>query len=101
MRLYGDHDVMETACFSGDGRMLAAACFLGDCRVWNSSTGALLRTIPGGEGRRICSVWWGRDWVLEKQRVVAFAMGHHPRLGAGSQVLGLDEELVRMIIDWL
>jgi len=37
--------------------------------------------------------------LLETQQALAFAMGHHPRLGAGSQVLGLDEELLRMILD--
>ena len=69
----------------------------GTCKVWDSSTGVLLQTIVLGGG--IFSISWGRDWVLEKQRAVALAMGHHPRLGAGSHVLGLDEELLRMILD--
>jgi hypothetical protein len=30
---------------------------------------------------------------------MAFAMGHHPRLGAGSQVLELEVGLVQMILD--
>ena len=64
--------------------------------MWDSSTGALLRTIELGGS--IGSVSWGRDWVQDTQRGVAFAMGHHPRLGAESQVLGLDEELLRMIL---
>jgi hypothetical protein len=38
--------------------------------------------------------------VRDTQRALAFAMGHHPRLGAGSPVLGLDnEELLRMVLD--
>ena len=96
LRLAGHTREVTTACWSGDGSKLASGSY-GACKVWDSSTGALLRTviIPGS----ICSVSWGHDWVLEKQRVVAFSMGHHPRLGAGSQVLGLDEELLRMILD--
>jgi hypothetical protein len=42
---------------------------------------------------------WGPDWVLEKQRAVAFVMGHHDRLGARSPVTQLDEELLRMILN--
>ena len=48
----------------------------------------------------VVSVWWGRDWVMDRQRAVALAMGHHPRLGAVSRVQGLDVELVRMILDY-
>ena len=33
------------------------------------------------------------------QRKMAFAMGHHPRLGGGSQVLELEVGVVRMIVD--
>ena len=32
-------------------------------------------------------------------RHVALAMGHHPRLGEGSQVLALEEGVVRMVLD--
>ena len=77
--------------------MLATGGYNGFCKVWDSSTGARLSRIPV-EGE-IFSVSWGRDWVLDTQRVTAFAMGHHPRLGAGSQLLALDEELLRMILD--
>ena len=65
--------------------------------MWDSSTGALLRTIELGEG--VVSVVWGRDWVRDMQRGEAFAMGYHPRLGAESQVLGLELGVVRMILD--
>jgi len=30
---------------------------------------------------------------------MAFAMGHHPRIGAGSQVLALEAGVVHMILD--
>ena len=53
--------------FSADGSKLASGCFVdGACMVWDSSTGALLHTI--GSGKWTCSVSWGRDWLLEKQR---------------------------------
>ena len=45
------------------------------------------------------SVTWGRDWVRDTQRAMAFAMGQHPRLGVDSLVQALDEELVRMVLD--
>jgi hypothetical protein len=47
----------------------------------------------------IVSVSWGRDWVRDTQTGVAFAMGHHPRLGERSRVLALDAGVVRMILD--
>ena len=47
----------------------------------------------------ILSVACGRDWVRDTQRGAAFAMGHQPRLGAGSQVPELDAGVLRMILD--
>jgi WD40 repeat protein len=83
--------------FSVDGSMLAIGSFqFSTCKVWDLSTGALLRTIE--VGTPVCSVAWGRDWVRDTQRGVAFAMGHHPRLGAGSLVLELDEGVLGMIL---
>ena len=72
--------------------------------MWDSSTGALLRTIEHDlrtiEAKRdFCSVACGRDWVRDMGK--AFAMGCHPRLGAGSQVLELEVGVVRMILDRL
>jgi len=96
-RLVGHTGQIFAASFSvEDGSKLASGSADGTCRVWDSSTGALLRTIE--VGARVFSVKWGRDWVRDTQRGGAFAMGHHPRLGAGSQVLGLDEELLRIIL---
>ena len=65
--------------------------------MWDASTGALLRTIEVGSC--IYTVCWGRDWVRDTQMGMAFAMGQHPRLGVGSQVLALEEGVVRMILD--
>jgi len=97
LRLAGGQGRIECASFSVDGSKLASGSRDGACKVWDSSTEALLRTIELGSD--IWSVSWGRDWVQDTQRGVAFAMGHHPRLGAGSRVLALDEELLRMILD--
>ena len=96
--MLGHTGTIMSASFSIDGSKLAS-CSLGSvpsCKVWDPSTGALLRTILFNDG--VFSVAWGRDWVRDTQRVEAFAMGHHPRLGAGSQVLGLDEEVLRMLV---
>jgi WD40 repeat protein len=97
LSLEGHQDVVFSAAFSVDGSKLASGSYDGTCKVWDSSTGALLRTIV--VGKPVCSVASGRDWVRDTQRGVAFAMGHHPRLGAGSRVLELEVGVVRMILD--
>ena len=96
--MVGHSELILSASFSvDDGTKLASGSFDGTCKVWDPSTGALMRTIEVGAA--ILSVTWGIDWVRDTQRGVAFAMGHHPRLGAGSQVLDLDAGVVRMILD--
>jgi len=98
LTLVGHQRVIFAACFSvDDGSKLTSASTDGTCKVWNSSTGALLRTI--NVGYAVHSVSWGRDWVRDTQRGTAFAMGHHPRLGERSEVLALDAGVVRMILD--
>ena len=101
LTLVGHQGLLSAACFSvDDGSKLASASEDGTCKVWDSSTGALLRTIIVGDLiRGPNAVSWGRDWVRDTQRGVAFAMGHHPRLGEGSRVLALDAGVVRMILD--
>ena len=94
--MLGHTGTILSASFSIDGSKLASCSCDRTCKVWDPSTGALLRTIEFNDG--VYSVAWGRDWVRDTQRVEAFAMGHHPRLGAGSQVLGLDEEVLRMLV---
>ena len=81
--------------FSIDGSKLASASHA--CMVWDTSTGEILKTIA--LRMTACSVSWARDWVRDTQRGQAFAMGHHPRLGTGSQVLELEVGVVRMILD--
>jgi WD40 repeat protein len=98
LTLVGHQRAIFAACFSvDDGSKLASASTDGTCKVWDSSTGALLRTINVGVS--VHAVSWGRDWVRDTQRGAAFAMGHHPRLGEGSEVLALDAGVVRMILD--
>ena len=87
----------SAAAFSGeDGSKLASVSCDNTCKVWDSSTGVCLRTI---EMFSPVSVLWGRDWVRDTQGAMAFAMGHHPRLGGSSRVLELDAGVVRMIMD--
>jgi WD40 repeat protein len=98
LTLVGHQGYIWAACFSvDDGSKLASASKDGTCKVWDSSTGALLRTI--NVGYAVHAVSWGRDWMRDTQRGAAFAMGHHPRLGERSEVLALDAGVVRMILD--
>jgi len=99
LSLLGHLDRVFGASFSAqDGSKLASVSDDRTCKVWDSSTGVLLRTIEVGS---VCSVWWGRDWVRGRQMREAFAMGHDPRLGARSRILALDAGVVRMILERL
>ena len=84
------------ASWSPDGSKIASGGHDETCRVLDSSTGQLLNTFQLEHS--CCSLSWGRDWVQDSQRA-AFAMGHHPRLGGGSQVLDLEVGVVKMILD--
>jgi len=99
LRMIGMPGYFSCAAFSVDGSKLVSGNFDGTCEVWDSSTGALLRTInvpPDDPRNGVLSVASGRDWV---RNPLSFAMGHHPRLGAGSWVLELEAGVVRMILD--
>jgi len=104
-RMVGHTNAVWMASWSVDGSKLASGGGDGTCKVWDSTTGALLRTIEfedefGDFGDdKLESVAWGRDWVWDTRRAMAFAMGQHPRLGAGSRVLALEAGVVRMILD--
>jgi ankyrin repeat protein len=51
------------------------------------------------EGFPSLSTFIDRQFHIRQQRAAAFAMGHHPRLGAVSMVNLLDPELVRMVLE--
>jgi WD40 repeat protein len=96
-RMHGHIGSVFAAAFSvDDGSKLASGSGDCTCKVWDSSTGALLQTINVGSS--MSSVAWERDWVRD-EKCVAFTMGHHPRLGAGAWVLALEVGVVRMILD--
>jgi len=96
LRLFGHLQRVSCATFSvDDGSKIASGSNDGACKVWDSSTGALLRTI--NVGTRVTSLSFGRDWMRDLK--CSFAMGHHPRLGTASQVLELEVGVVRMILD--
>jgi len=97
LRMVGHQSFVMDISWSPDGSKLASSSVDCTCKVWDSSTGALLRTIQL-EGPCLC-LSWGRDWVQDTQRAMAFAMGHHPRLGGESWVLELEVGVVRMIVD--
>jgi WD40 repeat protein len=102
LRIAGEHlnpqgNSLPSPAWSIDGSKLATGNRDASCKVWDSSTGALIRSIR--LGKALVSVSWGCDWVRDTQRAMAFAMGHHPRLGAGSRVLELEVGVVRMILD--
>jgi WD40 repeat protein len=96
LRFFCNQGAINSITFSPGGSKLATVSDDGSCKVWDSSTGALLRTIEMGHAAH--SVAWGRDWLLD-EKCVAFAMGQHPRLGVGSRVLELEVGVVRMILD--
>jgi len=104
VRIAGEVGWVCHGSFSVEGSKLAWGSNDGTCRVFNSSTGEVLHNIRLGATlppyfSQVSSVAWGRDWEMDTERAMAIAMGHHPRSGAGSQVQGLDVELVRMIVD--
>jgi WD40 repeat protein len=94
--LHGHHGIIKSAIFIDNGLKIASYDHDRACKIWDS-TGALLRTIE--LGTIPFSMSWGRDWVRDTNTAMAFAMGHHQRLGAGSHVLGVHEELLQMILD--
>ena len=96
LRLNGHQHTVCSVSFSVDDESKLASFSWDACKMWDSSTGALLSTI---EVNVFASVSWGRDWVRDTEGAMAFAMGYNPRLGERSEVLALDAGVVRMILD--
>ena len=90
----GHSSEVRSVCFSPDGRILVSGSEDDTCNFWDVVNGELLwdMDVP------VWSVAFGRDWERD-QRCVAFAMGHHERLGGGSRVQELDEGVVRMVLE--
>ena len=42
--------------------------------------------------------WWRRVRQLRREKVLAFMMASHPRLGSESQLKALDEDLLRLLV---
>jgi WD40 repeat protein len=78
LRIVCSQATVYSVCFSVDGSKLATGGGDGSCKVWDSSTGALLRFFHFGNADY--SVAWGRDWLQDTQQATAFAhiFGGHP-----------------------
>lgn len=103
-RVGGHRATVGALCFSQNGRALASGSDDGTCRMWDSETGALLHSVKLTSP--VVSVALGRDWVQDESgrkraRRESFAMGQLDRLGARSLVKGLENEVVRLILDRL
>ncbi|KAJ1486200.1 WD40-repeat-containing domain protein [Baffinella frigidus] len=81
--------------FSPNGEHFAVGTSFGDVHLWGVGQLAPihLSVIPLGVGfffSKNLSMAWERNWQRDTRMATAFAMGYHPRLGAGSMVQGLD-----------
>jgi WD40 repeat protein len=86
---------VRSAAFSVDGSRLIVRDD-DKLSVWDALTCVFIKNVQV-EGVSCASS--GRDWVSDTARAMAFSMGYHSRLGTASQLLGLDKELLRMIIE--
>ena len=80
-------------CFSPDGKHFAMGTGSGDVYLWELRDEAhVFHVVDLGTGglTKTLSLSWERDRVHDTNTAMAFAMGHHLRLGAGSLVHGLD-----------
>ena len=87
--------------FSLDGSQITVFGSYGlELRVFDSSTGGCvaIKHLPPMFCSIRIKIGLGRDWLGDMQRREAFAMGHHPRLGATAPVLALDAEVIALIL---
>jgi WD40 repeat protein len=91
--------------FSPDSSQLAVSYIAYHFVLWCTRTAYIAKQLTTLEllhgDECITSLSWGRDYVREKNVIVSFAMGLHPRLGVHSPMMSLDTELMRMIINYM
>jgi WD40 repeat protein len=96
----GHADWVDALAFI-DARTLASGSYDNTVKIWCVSTGAVLRTID--VGAPVTCMAAGRDWVQdcrEQKRCLAFAMGHHARLGEESLVQRfLSADAIRLVLE--
>ena len=68
-------------------------------RVYDSSTGAVLRRYKLTGRMEECTIAWTPNKIWATERNTAFAMGYHERLGVQSWIIKLDKEVIRLILD--
>ena len=91
-------------CWSPDGSKIASSSrnhfmeYDGNCKVWDSSTFDLLHTINTSyKLGSIMNLSWGPNWALAYNKRLACAMALHHRIGHGSWMSLLDQELLRKL----
>jgi len=90
----GHRSFVLAVCFSPDGGAVASCCFRGECRVWHARTGALRRVLSGARAAA-----FARGPPRCTERCLAFAMGQHARLGAGSRAAALPADVVQAVLE--
>mmetsp|Transcript_68539 Transcript_68539/g.157458 ORF Transcript_68539/g.157458 Transcript_68539/m.157458 type:complete len:207 (-) Transcript_68539:157-777(-) len=96
----GHRDRISHVAFSPDGKQLASASLDGVCKVWDTETLELERTIDKHMAEEAHALAFGLDWVRE-QLGLAAAMGLDARLGDKSIISQLDTDMLRIIVDLL
>ena len=90
----GHRSFLLSVAWSPDGQRLVSCCYRAEVKLWDATTGALLRSFSGGR----CAAF-APDVQRTRERGVAFAMGQLPRHGAQSHVRGLMGDVVRMVLE--
>jgi hypothetical protein len=79
-----------------DALKLAVTCNQVDLALLLLEYGADINSVDWGVHPETLAAFDSE--MLRRAKCEAFAMGHHPRLGAGSRVLSLDPDVLRMVL---